>query len=430
MARGNSGPMRTNDDRIEGPENGFSFVSEHFAHFLARSTFEIGLKIIGVKRFVNAQKETECLIARAVRKTGLSDFGDEYFRMHFSKLIESFATEAELSRLGSELVRRRISLALENRLMLAEALKTEAIGEGSIRPPLFVIGLPRTGTTFLQRLLSIDAGCRPLITAETIRPAKCAQERSRNHLKQLEHFLRVVDIFFPRVRSMHDFSTSLPGETTPLFDSTFVLDTNMLPSYRSHFLSLPSSELQKSFNDTVAQLRLICGADRRQGILVLKSPSYLYFLPEIASRFPESPMILCRRDITPTILSMCEATQLYLSIVAPRRQEFAHEMVRDYVLEALYRLKDFSNFEEGTNVRTVLFDELTSDPISVIRRAYEHYGIRFSKRYERDLSWQWKVIAKQTMYKTKRRTTLSEQGFWAEVIDLDRSINFPSLPVL
>jgi hypothetical protein len=93
------------------------------------------------------------LMARATRRTGLSDFGDDAFRAPLRLLLDSLEREAHLTTLGRVIARTDIVRLLENRLRIVDTLRRHPeITRAPLERPIFIIGLPRTGTTILQLL--------------------------------------------------------------------------------------------------------------------------------------------------------------------------------------------------------------------------------------------------------------------------------------
>jgi hypothetical protein len=99
----------------------------------------------------------EGLLEEASRQAGLDDFGDPSFREGLGLLVGSYEQEAGLSALGRGAVRGRLTQFLVNRLKLHDWLSRQPeILEEAIERPIFILGLPRTGTTLLHDLLALD----------------------------------------------------------------------------------------------------------------------------------------------------------------------------------------------------------------------------------------------------------------------------------
>jgi len=112
--------------------------------------------------------DERALFAEARRRTRLEDFADdETFHQALGRLISSYETEAHLKLIGRVTARQRTIRLLMNRLSLVEdrARRPEIAGQ-EIRSPLFLTGLPRSGTTLLHALLAQDPENRLLCTGK------------------------------------------------------------------------------------------------------------------------------------------------------------------------------------------------------------------------------------------------------------------------
>src|SRR5690606_35702216 len=99
----------------------------------------------------------EALLAGAREATGLDDFGPGPWREHLRVLLRAYDEESRLTEAGRAMVQGEIGAALEARLVCEAAWKADpAILRHVIRRPLFVLGLPRSGTTALHGLLAQD----------------------------------------------------------------------------------------------------------------------------------------------------------------------------------------------------------------------------------------------------------------------------------
>ena len=101
----------------------------------------------------------ESLHASAIKATGMDDFGvdDDNYQEALAVLLESFRNDADLTELGSKMSRFFVRNALVARLVSEAAFKQYPQHvDVPIERPIFVTGLPRTGTTAIHRLLTAD----------------------------------------------------------------------------------------------------------------------------------------------------------------------------------------------------------------------------------------------------------------------------------
>ena len=98
------------------------------------------------------------IVASAVRTTGLSDFGDDVHEEGLRILVEDYRSPvAGLTEAGCKRMRGGIKALLVAKLMTVDGL-SRLPSPPSIERPIFVMGLPRSGTTLMQRLLTAAAG--------------------------------------------------------------------------------------------------------------------------------------------------------------------------------------------------------------------------------------------------------------------------------
>jgi hypothetical protein len=104
--------------------------------------------------------QSEELCAEAKRRTGLEDFGDPPIEPTFAVLVNSLELQADLHPLGRFLMRVHLLELLETRLRLVQAWsgRLEALDASLIQRPIFITGMPRSGSTFLHELLAEDPG--------------------------------------------------------------------------------------------------------------------------------------------------------------------------------------------------------------------------------------------------------------------------------
>src|SRR5215207_8012922 len=136
-------------------------------------------KHLGAVRLPFFALDEEVLVEAAVKATGLTEFGDGYHREGLLRLLESVENDAALHLSGQVAYREVIVGSLINRLLLTEAYKqTPEIFRKPLKSPIIVLGLPRSGTAFLHRLLAMDPAHRAVPWWELARPLPDSDEQS------------------------------------------------------------------------------------------------------------------------------------------------------------------------------------------------------------------------------------------------------------
>ena len=123
--------------------------------------------------------DPEEFMAAAQRRTGLSDFGHGHFRDGLKVLVESFDRQDSAHTFGRLFFREFCIRLLASRLRVEhDLIRHPEIHEVEIRRPLFITGLPRSGTTLLHRLLSQAPGAGAAVLGDA-RAFSSARDRDR-----------------------------------------------------------------------------------------------------------------------------------------------------------------------------------------------------------------------------------------------------------
>ncbi|MEA3479733.1 MAG: sulfotransferase, partial [Bacteroidota bacterium] len=129
-----------------------------------------------------ANLDRDNLLKTAQKITGLNDFGKDFQVEPLDRLITSIREEAQLHPIGYFITRQRFINLLNIRLRAEWWFKKHPeILEQPLYPVWMIMGLQRTGTTKLHRLLAADPDNRVLSSWEAINPVPlCKKWRSRD----------------------------------------------------------------------------------------------------------------------------------------------------------------------------------------------------------------------------------------------------------
>ena len=155
--------------------------------------------------------DEESLSNAAIKQTGLTDFGDPHYRQGLTSLIESAENDARLHLVGRWVMNALITMFLVNRLLLAETRKRRPeIFHIPLLPPLVILGLPRSGTTFLHGMLALDPANRAIPAWQTMRPIANGEPDRRRQTYDREN--KVQSFLIPKLDSIHYSRTDTPEE--------------------------------------------------------------------------------------------------------------------------------------------------------------------------------------------------------------------------
>src|SRR5688500_17089591 len=182
--------------------------------------------------------DADSLHRAAYRRAELRNYGSWDFAEPLDRLLKSYRDEATLTTLGRITVRELVVSLLDNLLrMEAERSADPRIEQQRIAAPVFIIGLPRTGTTHLHGLISQDPANRAPLTWEVMYPA-ASRSRADVERARAQTGMRLdwADRLAPEFMRIHPIAPDLPQEciaiTAQVFMSIQFHTTHDVPSYQ------------------------------------------------------------------------------------------------------------------------------------------------------------------------------------------------------
>jgi hypothetical protein len=323
------------------------------------------------------------LVQRARRATGLEDFGDAAFAAPMQRFLDSCAFEADLSLVGHVATRWDAVRFLSNLLWLRDfELRAPSILSEPIEQPVFITGLPRSGTTFLHRMMLADPANRAPLVYETIYPYPPAARRDRR-TAQVARQLRAFEYLAPEFRSLHPLDATSPQEcceiTAHVFRSLRFDTTYRVPSYRTWLDTDPQAHLLAyAFHKRFLQhLQHHAGRSAPRPRWVLKCPDHLFALTAIRAVYPDARIVLVHRDPVKVLLSVTRLTEV-LRRPFTRRIDPA-EIGRQESLRWLDGTRRMIDVGDNAGlpepVCHVHYLDLVSDPVATVEQVYAHFDL-------------------------------------------------------
>lgn len=327
---------------------------------------------VGIDR---PELERGALEAAARRRTGLSDLGDWPIAEPLERLLGAYREEAHLTTLGRLTVRELIVSLLENLLYLeAERARSPNVEDEEIGAPVFIIGLPRTGTTLLHGLMSEDPASRVPLTWEVMYPARFPNtpegiERAR---RQTAGRLAWANRLAPGFRKVHPIAADLPQEciaiTAQVLMSIQFHTTHDVPSYEQ-WLENGSQELAYRFHRRLLQhLQLRRRGDR----WVLKAPGHLFALGALLAEYPRAKIVQTHRDPLRAMASMASHATVLRRAFSDRADPRA--IASDWADRWARALTGFLEVRDRAAANRFLdvgYGDIESAPMATIERIYE-----------------------------------------------------------
>ena len=329
--------------------------------------------------------DVDTMVAAARKKTGLSDFGDNWFLEPLHVLVDSINSEADLTPLGRWIQRQRLQGALATRLGVEALLRRHPeIRDLCLGRVVVIAGLQRTGTTTLHRLIASHADVRALSAWEGLHPLPWPGERpddARRRQRRARMAERGIAYLAPAFFAVHPAEHDAPEEDVLLLDVCFMSQsaeaTMHVPTY-ARWLERQDHTRTYEYFRTLLQ---ILQWQRPGKHWVLKTPHHLEYLDVLLKVFPEATVVQTHRDPQKSVVSFCSMVAHGRGIFSDRvhtREIAAHWVAKTRrLVERAIAVRDSADADRFLDVS---YHDLLADPISQLRRLYTRSGIAFGDR--------------------------------------------------
>jgi hypothetical protein len=322
--------------------------------------------------------ELERLQRAAERRAGTSELGAWPIEEPLERLLDSYRREAELTTLGRITVRELLVSLLENLLRLeAQRAANPDVERQAIGDPVFIIGLPRTGTTHLHGLLSQDPDNRAPFTWEVMYPSErgTTPEEIDPVRTRTQSRLDWANRLAPEFMRIHPIAPDLPQECIAIHAQIFMgiqfHTTHNVPSFQDWF-ERDSQDLAYDFHRRLLQH---LQAHRPGSRWVLKAPGHLFSLGALLRRYPHARIVQTHRDPLRVMASMAShATVLrraFSDNAIPER------IAADWADRWARALDDFLAVRDRASPAQFLdvgYDAIERDPLATVERVYDFLG--------------------------------------------------------
>ncbi len=332
-----------------------------------------------------AEFDPKLLEDRARRVAGCNDFGPDDYREGLEVLCRSCEEDAQLTAFGQVVMQIQIHNALVTRLkLIEEKSRSPEIFEAPLPSPLIIVGLPRSGTTFMHRLLSLAPNSKALSIWEVRRPMAEGVGDFRRLMAALQ--VSVFKMAAPGIDAKHRIDLDDPEECMWLLDSSLCSPTFWVfaPVYQ-YYEWLLEQDFRRSYRSYREHLQLFAAAEPASR-LVLKAPTHTAYLEELIEAVPEAKVVQMHRSPVRTTSSV---NSLFASFHGAACREVDVERMAQVNLGWLTMMAE-SSIEARTKlgedrILDISYEALIADPIEVVRRIHAHYDLPFEASYEERL---------------------------------------------
>ena len=304
------------------------------------------------------------------------NLGEDDYLEPLEILIDSLNKEANLSFFGSLGAKFQILNHLKTRAKVFDYISSNSLEEPS--PPIFVMGLPRSGTTHLFNLLNQDDSHRSSLFWEIMYPLPLSPKGSfarRKELLKVKLILYFKNKVIPGLNELHYMEATSPEEcllikALSLRSLVYVYMANV-PSYQAYIQKsnfLPAFVWHKRFLQCLE-------AQEKPKRWLLKDPGHLEHIPEILKTYPDARFIHIYRDPSETIPSICSLTSTVRSgfsnssdksLIGSQTLEFWKNVLNKYS----------SNRDniDPSKIIDISYEDLIKNPLGEAKKIYSHFN--------------------------------------------------------
>ncbi len=328
----------------------------------------------------------ESLHEIASKATGLSDFGSDDYHEALNTLIESILEEKHFHSFGYFLAKGMIVEPLKNRLYLEEAYKrSPEIRDERIDGAIWVLGLPRTGSTLLHNLLALDEENRTLKRWEAAVPSPMDID-PKVDLEQRKKKAQVTDkilhVLAPDLLKKHVMGWDLPEECVMLFRDTFRSQLfGFSLGVEKYGEWLRNQNLSTAYSYYLRQLKVLQYQEKKTR-WVFKAPFHSLHVDAIEAVFNQPRYINLHRNpnsVLPSVASLGETLQGMCSKYVDRRLAGRH-VLKECKL-AIDNVERSREKIQNDRIIDVYFSDFIKDPSGTIERVYEKWELPFTETY-------------------------------------------------
>ena len=327
------------------------------------------------------------LLVAAHQKAGIHDIADDEIIEPLTLLLADYRTTAAFSAQGAQAMQEHLIDCVAMRLRILDTVRRHPqIVDEEICGPLVILGLSRTGTTKLQRVLGATGNFQTLPLWKMMNPLPLPTDPpgTDSRLAFAEQTAAATKQMFPRFYAGHPMVPNEPDEEVLLQELTFACEASSFMAHVPNYLQwLMSRNIEPSYRWLKLILQLTQWQDEKvtpKRPWLLKSPVHIARLDEIFAVFPNTTMVHCHRDLLTALPSHAALVdsmrELYSDRVDAKTSGRYTMDIASYGLDAYGEARPRWT-AAGKKFMDVQFDEIVRDADQVTRRIFDMTALPF-----------------------------------------------------
>ncbi|WP_156296161.1 sulfotransferase family protein [Mycobacterium paragordonae] len=363
------------------------------------------------------------MLAEAQRKESLTYWGPGEFERPLRVLLTDYE-RADLNAIGTHILRSGIVHSLRMRLRAQEWIRRHPeILDEQVAAPIVVVGMMRSGTTLVQRLLAADPRFLCAYGWEVVEVAPKLDETftgtdpriAISEAREAKSRELAPDLF-----TIHPMYAREAEEEIVFLADAFLSHVPESGAYLPHYRSwLDQQDFTPAYDHLHRMLQFLQWQKRRRGVpgerWVLKSPAHLGYLNVLRARFPGLHLVHMHRDPRTTIAS---GASLNATLQAMHADDVdAHRVGAEWLQRMGWtndRAMAVRDRWDPLCVTDIQFDDAVADPIGQVSRVYEAIGVPLTDQAQQAMRHWLQVRPREDSRPPYR---LADYGLCPEQID-------------
>lgn len=326
------------------------------------------------------------MLARAEAETGLSDYGDPTLPERFSLVVDHL-NGVGMDAGGRQRAAEVCHWLLTSRLQFVEDRRRYPIADEVIERPMFVTGEPRSGTTLMHALMSVDPDARALRFWEVMYPSPPpgTVDGEDPRRARADADWREINAKLPKWLHSHPYNDML-GDGLPEDERTWAFDFRVLTP--TAWWRVPMQTVVGGLpTDPAAQYRihkamlqqLQYRRPRKQWVL---KGFHGFRLAEFFDAYPDATLLWLHRDPVQVAASRTMMmADILEGIVGPVDLQAAAKMHLQLTRESIANTMT-NPMVDDPRILHVRYTDFVADQVATVRRYYDFRGLSLSARAE------------------------------------------------